>query len=52
MPAGPNHQGRTRENRTMLTVPMRRDEIAAVDKAARKAGLSRAEYVRRLVLPR
>ena len=51
MPAGANHAGRTRADRKKITVPVTAVELADVDREARKLGVSRAEYVRRLVLP-
>jgi metal-responsive CopG/Arc/MetJ family transcriptional regulator len=49
MPAGVKHSGRTRTDRKTLTVPMRKDELADVDWAARREGLSRAEFVRQAI---
>jgi hypothetical protein len=49
MPAGIN-AGRTRADRKKITVPVTAAELAIVDKQARRAGLTRAEFVRRLVL--
>jgi len=43
------HEGRTRAERKTLTAPMTVAELAAVDAAAKLAGLTRAEYVRRAV---
>lgn len=51
MPAGINF-GRTRADRKKITVPVTAAELAIVDKAAKKACLSRAEFVRQTVLPR
>lgn len=47
MPAGPNHAGRTREARTMITAPVSQQERARVERNAARKGLSIAEYVRR-----
>ena len=51
MPAGIN-AGRTRADRQKITVPVTAAEMAIVDARALAAGLSRAEFVRRLVLPK
>lgn len=46
MPAGINN-GRTRADRKKITVPVTGAEMSYIDKQARKAKISRAEFVRR-----
>lgn len=46
MPTGPDHDGRTRAERKMLTAPVTVDEKAKAVANARAKGVSLAEWIR------